>query len=633
MHYLSVFDHRTNKRVAFLQNAYDVGYSLENNSLWTAQFTMPIGDPKNKYCKYLNYVEIYDEDKNIGLFRITPTRLTKNANTQEITYECEHVIATLMDDVLLGWHEIGNLGVYTPEVLRYILDQQTIKRWQLGECDYARQFLYGWENENLLSSLFSVPKPFADDYRWEYDTTSTPWIISLKKAPSEVKAEIRYRKNMLGIEKTEDPTNLCTRLYPFGYGEGVNKLTIASVNNGQIYIDANTIDEHGPITKIWIDQRYQQPQSLYEAAVAMLEELKNPYVSYTVNSLHTKELKNRTVGDCIRVIDDELGIDIYTRIIAISKQDIKGEPDKATITIANKSRNIATSIADLNDRQRISEAYSQGSVSLFTNHYYDNCSEEYPAEMRFYVPNNAVHINQVLLNGNAEPFRGYTKATGSDGATASTTSSGGGYYASTSDGGSTYTTTDDGGGTTSTSSDVTVANSNTEVDRTDDGGPGGANHNHGLARDDKIAIVDAEYNIIAYKEFSPSGKHTHGEHSHTVELPAHSHSLSLEPHTHMVNVEPHEHSFSIPAHTHAIQHGIYTGSTASRLTLEVDGNLVGTFEKAVSDLDIIPYLSTDESGNITRGWHNVSITPDILTRVEFDLVIQLFANSRGGGQY
>jgi phage minor structural protein len=46
---------------------------------------------------------------------------------------------------------------------------------------------------------------------------------------------------MVGIEKDEDPTEIITRLYPLGYGEGVNQLTISSVNNGVPYIDADTI--------------------------------------------------------------------------------------------------------------------------------------------------------------------------------------------------------------------------------------------------------------------------------------------------------------------------------------------------------------------------------------------------------
>lgn len=633
MHYLSVFDHTTNKRVAFLENAYNVGYNLEQNTLWTARFTLPLSDPKNRLCRYFNYVEIYDRDKYIGLFRIVPTTTTKDAGTREIVYECEHVLATLMDDVLFGWHEIGNRGVYTTNVLQYILNRQTTKRWQLGACDFSRQFLYGWENENLLSALFSVPKPFTEDYRWEFDTTSYPWTLLLKKCPDTVKAEIRYQKNMRGVTRTVDPTNICTRLYPLGYGEGVNQLTVASVNSGKSYIDADTISEHGVIAKIWVDQRYQDARSLYDAALAMLDELKQPAVTYSVEALHVGELLDRDVGDYVRVVGDELGIDLYTRVTAINKNDVTGAPQEATITLANKARDVATSMADLADRQRVNETYAQGAVTLFTTHYYDNCSADYPAQIRFYIPENVVHINQILLNGSASAFRGYTRATQGGGASASTTGSGGGYYTTTSSGGGSTATSSSGGGETSTSSGVTLASSNTVHDSSDDGGPGGANHNHAIARGTKLATTDDGKEISGYVTFVPSGKHTHPSHSHTVKISSHTHSVSIPNHSHNISVESHQHSFSIPNHTHEITYGIYSGTTASRLTITVDGRGVGTYGASISDLNLVDYLSKDDGGNITRGWHTISVKPDKLTRVEFDLVIQLFANSRGGGQY
>ena len=89
----------------------------------------------------------------------------------------------------------------------------------------------------------------------------------------------------------------------------------------------------------------------------------------------------------------------------------------------------------------------------------------------------------------------------------------------------------------------------------------------------------------------------------------------------------------IPDHTHNITYGIYSGSTADSLVVSVDNTSVGTFQKSISDLNLVDYLAKDDSGNIRRGWHTIEITPDKLSRVECDLVIQLFANSRGGGQF
>lgn len=614
LQYLSVYDHITNKRIAFLGKAYKISYAKRDKAVWTASFTLPLSDPKNRHCKTFNFVEIYDGDDYIGLFRIMPKKTRKDASTREIVYECEHVIATLMDDFLFGWHEIGNLGVYTTEVLRYVIDRQTEHRWQLGECDFSHQFLYGWEHENLLTALFSVATPFLEDYRWEYDTQNTPWTVSLKRVPVKAEAEIRYGKNMLGISKEEDPSTLCTRLYPMGYGEGVNQLTIESVEpRGRKYIDADTQSEFGIISKPWIDQRYQHARSLYDAALEMLEHLKTPAISYTVSSLHSPELRRRDVGDLIRVADDELGIDIYTRILSISKPDVTGDPDNVNFEIANRAASIASTIADISDRQRINAAYSQGAVTLFTTHFYDNCAPTAPAELRFYVPNNVVHINQILLNGRAAAFRGYSKATKGGGAQSDTVGSGGGSYGST----------ESGGGSTRTSTAVALTPQNTEAG--DSGGIGAANHNHGIPDGSRVPLVDWNGNIIGTSSFVASGSHTHREHDHDIVIPAHRHSVEITPHTHR---------FSVPDHTHEIEYGIYSGSSARALTLIVDGNTVPLqFGAYVNDLDLVDYLSKDNSGNITRGWHTIQVRPDVLSRVEFDLVVQLFANSRGGGQF
>ena len=124
MKYISVYDHMTGKRLAFLQNAFNIGYSIELNALWTARFSLPYSDSKRKYCDYFNFIELWDGDRTVGLFRIMPAAASKHGAEDCVSYECEHVLATLMDDVLLGWHQIGNLGVYTDEVLGYILSRQ-----------------------------------------------------------------------------------------------------------------------------------------------------------------------------------------------------------------------------------------------------------------------------------------------------------------------------------------------------------------------------------------------------------------------------------------------------------------------------------------------------------------------------
>lgn len=38
-----------------------------------------------------------------------------------------------------------------------------------------------------------------------------------------IAAYVRYRKNLRGIVREADPTQLCTKIYALGYGEGMNQ--------------------------------------------------------------------------------------------------------------------------------------------------------------------------------------------------------------------------------------------------------------------------------------------------------------------------------------------------------------------------------------------------------------------------
>lgn len=613
MNYLAIYDNVTGKRRCFLENAYNIGYALMLNQLDTATFSLPGADPKNQYCTPYSYVDIWDGDDFVGLFRILPYTSTREGETREVVYTCESVLATLMDDVLFGWHEIGNIGVFTTEVLSYVLSKQTTERWQLNQCQFSRQFLYGWENENLLSALFSVPKPFVESYQWKLDTTALPWQLSLLEVNDTPKADVRYRKNMKGMTKSVNPTNLCTRIYPLGYGEGVNQLTIEAVNDGVPYLDAPSIVNYGVIARIWVDRRYQDADSLLGAAQAQLDALSTPYVTYETDIVHTPQLKECKCGDFVRVVDDEDNIDFLAQIIKIEKKDVIGDNANATITLSNKAQDVATTMADMADRTRINETYAQGAVTVFTKSFADNCSPDYPAVMRFPIPSNVVHINEVILSGGTTPFRAYSKAIEGGGSTTTTTDGGGAFY----------TTSSSGGGSTETSSETTLESETVQSDG--NSGPGTAKHNHGMSDGLLLLYTNSESSLTptGCRAFVPSGAHIHTAHSHDVDIPEHEHDIEVDDHTHDI---------TLPDHTHEIEYGIYQGGTANALTLIVDGEEVGVFN-SFNDINIIPYLSKNDGGQINRSWHTVEIQPNSLTRVEVDLAIQLFANSRGGGQY
>jgi len=340
-------------RVAHLPYAYNIGYEKKINQVWSATFYLPYDDPHASECLPLRFVEIYDGSVRIGLFRITTRKVSHTATRKAWWFQCEHVLATLNDSMLVDVHNAGSTGG-TTGAIEYVLARQDPVRWELGQCDWSRNFLYRWENVTLLEALLEIPTRFGEDYQWTFDTTAYPWTINLISPSTTVAAYIDYSRNLQEITREEDARELYTRLW--AYGQGVQgstaQVSIRDVNpTGEDFIDADTIGTYGIIERVWVDQRYTDSQSLYDAAVERLERHKTPIYRYTIKAadiyrLTGEEIDKFQLGAYVMVDDEELGIETSDRVVAISKPDIQGKPGEVSIQLANRMREL-TDLTDV----------------------------------------------------------------------------------------------------------------------------------------------------------------------------------------------------------------------------------------------------------------------------------------------
>lgn len=668
---LEIFD-KSRRRVAIAENACDMSEDRRINSIWYLHFALPYNDPKNSYCQPFNYVRL---DKG-ELFRIMPAS-AKVTDTGYITYQCEHVLATLIDKVLFGYHVVGNRGVYTRDCINYILGKQDVKNWVLYECDFSRQFEYGWEQETLLSALFSIATPLSD-YMWVTDTTVYPWRLSLKRIDMSQKPDlyVRARWNMLSYGDNVDPQQICTRLYPLGYGEGINQLTIKEVNNGVPYLQSPKaiVDKYGIIERVWIDRRYEDAESLKAAAQVMLDELQNPIRQYDVgfSELDDSDYNKAAIGKRTRILYPELGIKVDTFITDLHLKH--GDIKQSTITIANRSTNIATSVANMQDRQRIEQSYAQGATQLFAQSVQANATAEKGAKLNFYIPAEMRIVNAIVVKIQLDRFRSYSKATEGGGATTATSSSGGGTTSTSSSGGGTTATSSSGGGSTVTSTSggsstvtsssgggSTVTSASSSRSTSEAGGSyinqntgrssvGGTTYSTGTTSLHSHTYVGLPYDSLGYGShkhlFNYDTSHSHGmghthnvtvgAHSHSVSIGSHSHSVTVASHTHSVKISNHTHTITIKDHTHTVKlenhsHGITQGifefGNPTAAGLFINGvRKTGVGRDA--ELDITQYLVED--GKIPRGrWHTIELRPDDLAYITIDITVQGFVQSRG----
>jgi phage minor structural protein len=679
---------------AILENADKVGYEKVENQISDLTFTMPIDDAKNELIQELLWVELTDDKgEYIGLFRIMPSVTEKNKTNQTITYTASHALSTLLDSVLLGYHELVNKK--TVDVINYVLSKQKTKHWVLKKCDFTRYFSYAWENENgLADALFSIAKPLNEDYLWTWNTQVYPFELSLVKAPTTPVCRIQEGYNLEGFEIEKDPRNLVNRVYPLGAGEGVNKLNIKSVNNGKDYVeDTQSIKKYGLSEYIWVDERFTNAQALKDNAMAMLKKWSQPKITWKVSAVDLIKLTDTPltidklrVGNVVMINTNEFG-SVSLRISKESKSDVFGSPQSLELEINNLNDDITTTLSDLGRKQQINETYSQGATNILNYGYADNCEKAYPAIIEFFIDDDVFHINSVELTFKAKKYRGYTKAvkgggatvksTSAGGATTQTSSSGGGStQTSTSGGGSTQSSTSGGGyssGSTTNSGGGSTQTSSANGQSTQTSSANGSHRHRMFAKiNNNTPVVigkekysanggivelnsgtngelwtDSEADNHSHTVTTPSHSHSvnvpaHSHnfnlniptHSHNVTIPNHSHRVTIPNHTHKVTIPNHTHQITLPDHVHPLEWGIYEASTSpSRVDIVVDGKTLSVHDTNVERLNLVEHLKKTTGGKITKGWHKIEIKPNLLARIEAQVICRVFIQSQLGGQY
>ena len=644
--------------VCMLQNAFDIQEQQSLNALWYLDFKLPATDAKNEFCNAYWYARFNDGE----LYRMFPNGYNDASDLPYYSYHCEHVLATLLNKVMPGIVTMGGYYQPTPDVLRAILAKQDIQDWVLGECDFSRRFEYGFEKENLLAALFSVPQCFDEDYIWTFETKGYPWVLNLKRLNknAEPVLNVRYGYNRLSYNRQPDYTNHVTKLYAYGSGEGVNQLNIKKFTNGLGYIlaDKEHIEKYGIRESIWVDRRYENEETLYAAAQSMLNELCDPITSYSCGFIGDVK-----VGEVVNIID-------YEQAYVVKKIITYGDIDDIQYELSNKQPTLASTIADLANRQRIETTYSQGATNIYSVCFVDNADANNGLDCDFYMPQSMRFVNKVVAKIKYDSFRAYSGTT-EQGGSVSSTSAAGGQISSTSESGGSGTSAA-GGGQSKTSAAGGKSTESTTANRSKilsgaattsrsgyaGGGESGStgyaltsygkykhyhsyskpvSHTHTIQHGHEIDVSNHTHNVSipSHRHSFEIDDHVHElpAHTHSFSLPAHTHSFSLPAHTHSFSLPAHSHTFELPSHKHDIEPGIHRYGNPTQVELKVNGNSKGFFEDRSFEVDITEWLANDD-GMISRGsFQTLSVVPNDIAHISVSLTVIGFIQSLEGGNY
>lgn len=382
---------------------------------------------------YRQFVELYDADgARIDMFRVAevPKKVYAADGTTRMT--CDHVLCTLKDGIVPGYHQFGGVTQNLRGAIEAVLAFQNEPLWVLDRCDYDTYLEYGICDESPYTALLMLIKPLTDPMIVT-DTTQRPWKLSVVRMTDEDASEIRFSRNMLEIEETIQDGDFATRLYPRGYGEGVNQLTIRDVNDGVEYIEApqEVRDTWGTVSLPYIDTTITDAETLKAESEVALALCQTPKVSYKVSALDLERITGEPMdrfykGRMVRMIYKDFGLVVRTRVSEIHKPSPKAKPGDVRLTLASQPESVASIIAELSRKTKIQDTYGQGSTFIYADSFEQNCDKDTPAEGDIYIPESMIHVNAIMLKVTLASYRADSKGAAGGGGTVQSTEAGGG---------------------------------------------------------------------------------------------------------------------------------------------------------------------------------------------------------------
>src|SRR5699024_842400 len=141
----------------------------------------------------------------------------------------------------------------------------------------------------------------------------------------------------------------------------------------------------------------------------MLSELQEPVVQYDIGyqEIDEQEYEKLAIGKRVQIRYNDTIVNTVVTELSLNYDEIV----TSSVKIANKSTDIAETVADLADRQRIEMAYAQGATQLYAQSLQANCDSKSGAVMSFYIPAEMRIVNAVKVKIKGEAFRAYSRAT------------------------------------------------------------------------------------------------------------------------------------------------------------------------------------------------------------------------------
>jgi len=328
----------TGDLIAILENAHSIAYTQTINEAPVLRFSMPADDDKEANLIKANEIWLMNYETNVCLnkFRMSQ-RIDGRDNTIFTTIEADGLINQLADEYHVVDYEATSKTV-TQIVTALIALQVISPSITVGTIAPTNTVsIKASTGDTLLRTLYKL-RDLVGGYIYVDNDRALQWSTSLG---ADTGQQVRYQKNLLGVKRTQDFTTIGNRIYAFGSGSGDARITLDSP--GYVEDATSQSDWGGIYVKVLVDRTILNTAALLLWATERLADIKDPLITYTVD---TSDLGEATeggfefepiaLGSTIKVIDEDLGLDVEVHVVKITQPDLL-HPQNVQMEVTNVS--------------------------------------------------------------------------------------------------------------------------------------------------------------------------------------------------------------------------------------------------------------------------------------------------------
>jgi phage minor structural protein len=319
-----------------IDKAYDIIVKTEmltrTNGYETLEFKIPFNYKKRNLLFNERKLEVDDRHYIIRL-------IDDSKSSSNITViKCDATWYDLADGELLNHTSVAEFSA------RDAIDEQLVGTgWTSGiiEIETTHQFTLNEENTRLYNLRY-IHKLYGGDMWFDTKEKKVHLFAVMGKKTKNI---FKYEKNTSSIKRTIDSRELITRFIFYGK-EGID---ISEINGGLPYVENYSYyDQLGIPRKLktykYQDERFTNKAYMKWYMEQWLSQHAFPATTYQITPTVVKE--EPQMGDYIYVIDEQLGLKKWLRILAMEENKL--EPWKTKYTLENVFSDISDLLNDEN---------------------------------------------------------------------------------------------------------------------------------------------------------------------------------------------------------------------------------------------------------------------------------------------